>query len=151
VARIAEYFQQVGVKIGNNVFAGLDRANPAHLHKADLLNNLYLGLFKDMMEWVEGFLKKHKRQQALNDLWKEIVPHPGLSVPKMTYREVTQWQGKEVCNLGRCILAMLASALRNPDSSQYHDFKSALKCVTPLVDFFHMAQYRTHTPDTCLG
>jgi len=27
-AGIAEYFQQLGVKIGNNVFTGLDRASP---------------------------------------------------------------------------------------------------------------------------
>jgi len=51
-------------------------------------------------------------------------------------------------NLGRCISAVLASTLRNPDSSQYHHFKSALKCVSALVDFSLMAQYRSHTPDT---
>jgi len=54
VAGIAEYYQEVGVKIGNNVFAGLDGVNPADLHKPDLLHNIYLGLFKHMMEWVEG-------------------------------------------------------------------------------------------------
>jgi len=51
-------------------------------------------------------------------------------------------------NLGRCISAVLASALRNPDSAQYHDFKSALKCVSALVDFSLMTQYRSHTLDT---
>jgi len=59
-AGIAEYFLRLGVKIGNNVFIGLDRVSPADLHKLDLLHNIYLGLFKHMMEWVEGFLKKHK-------------------------------------------------------------------------------------------
>jgi len=51
-------------------------------------------------------------------------------------------------NLGRCISAVLASALRNLASSQYNDFKSALKCISALVDFSLMAQYRSHTPDT---
>jgi len=51
-------------------------------------------------------------------------------------------------NLGRCISAVLASALRNPESSQYQDFKSPLKCVSALVDFTLMAQYRSHTRDT---
>ena len=51
-------------------------------------------------------------------------------------------------NLSRCISAVLASALQNPDSSQYHDFQIALKCVSALVDFSLMAQYRSHTPDT---
>ena len=36
----------------------------------------------------------------------------------------------------------------NPDSSQHYDFQIALKCVSALVDFSLMAQYRSHTPDT---
>jgi len=88
-----------------------------------------------MIEWMKGFLKKHKEQQAFDDAWKEIPPYPGFSVRKKAYCEMTQWQGKEMRNLGRCISAILASALLNLHSSQYHDFKSALKCVSGLVDF----------------
>jgi len=51
-------------------------------------------------------------------------------------------------NLSRGISPIWASALRNPDSSQYPDFKRDLKCVSALVDFTLMAQYRSHTPDT---
>ena len=86
-----EYFRQVGVKIRRNVFTGLHRVNLSDLHKPHLLHNIYLGLFKHMMQWVEGFLKKHKRQQAFDDAWKEIPPYPGFGVPKKAYREVTQW------------------------------------------------------------
>ena len=136
------------MKIGNNVFTGLNRITPADLHKLDLLHNIYLGLFKHMMEWVEGFLKKHKWQQAFDDAWKEIPPYPGFSLPKKTYREITQWQKKEMCNLGHCISAVLASALRNPDSSCHHDSKIALECVSALVDISLMTQYHSHTPDT---
>ena len=50
-------------------------------------------------------------------------------------------------NLGRCVSAVLASALRNPDGSQQHDFGRALKYVGALVDFSLMSQYRSHTPD----
>ena len=147
-AGLAEYFQKLAVKIGRNVFTELYRVNRANIHKLDPLQNIYLCLFKHMMEWVEGFLKKHKWQQAFDDAWKEIPPHPGFSVPKKAYRKVTQWQGKEMRNLGQCISAVLASALRNPDSSQHQDFNIALKCVGALVDFSLMTQYRSHTPDT---
>jgi len=78
------------MKIGNNVCTRFDGVCPADLDKPDLLHNIYLGLFKHIMEWVEGFLKKHKRQQALEDAWKEIPPYPGFSVPKKTDREITQ-------------------------------------------------------------
>jgi len=145
---ITEYFQRFGVKIGNNVFTGLDRVSPADLQKPDLFHSIYLVLFKHMMEWMEGFLKNHKREQAFYDAWKEIPPYPGFSVPKKAYCEITQWQGKEMRNLGCCISALLASALQNPDSSLSQDFKRALKCVSALVDFTLMAQYRSHTPDT---
>ena len=100
------------------------------------------------MEWVEGFLKKHKQQLAFDDAWKEIPPYPRFSVPKMAYRAITQWHGKEMRNLCRCISALLASTLRNPHSSQYQNFKSASKDVSVVVDFTLMAQYRSHTLDT---
>ena len=54
-----------------------------------------------MMELMERFLKKHKRQQAFDDAWKAILPYPGYTVPKKAYRGVTPWQGKEMHNLAR--------------------------------------------------
>jgi len=90
VVSIEGYVQQVGVRIANNVLTGLDRVNPADLHKQDLLRNIYLGVFTHMIEWVEGFLKKHTRPQAFDDAWNEIPAYPGLSIAKKAYREVTQ-------------------------------------------------------------
>jgi len=97
---------------------------------------------------VEGFWKEHKEQQSFNNAWKEIAPYRGLSIPKKAYREITQYQGMAMRNLGRCISGVLASAVRNLDSSQYQDFKSALKCISALVDFSLMAQYHSNRPDT---
>ena len=100
MANVLEYFRQISVKMGCKVFSGLHCVDPADLQKPDLLHNIYLGLFKHMMKWVEGFLKKHKRQQAFDDVWKVLPPYPEFGVPKKAYREVTQWQGKEMRNLG---------------------------------------------------
>ena len=69
-------------------------------------------------------------------------------MPGKAYREVTQWQEKEMRNLGRCLLGVLAVALRQPDNSQIHPFKRALTCVRLLYDFTMMAQYRSHTAET---
>jgi len=85
---------------------------------------------------------------VFDDVRKEIPSYPGFTVPKKAYHEITQWQGKAMRNLCHCILPVLASGLQNPDSSQYHDFKGALKCVSRLVDFTIRARYRSHTPDT---
>jgi len=134
--------------IGQNIFHRLDRVLASDLYKPDMLYNIYLGLFKHMMDWIEGFLKKHGRLQAFDDVWKALPPYPGFLVPKKAYREVTQWQGKEMRNMGRCTLGVLAVALRQPGGAQVIPFKPALGCVRALVDFNMMAQYRSHTSDT---
>jgi len=141
-------FDTLGINMGPGVFHGLYRVSAPDLHMPDLLHTIYLGLFKHMMDWIQGFLKKHGRLQAFDDSWKALPPYPGFFVPKKAYREVTQWQGKEMRNLGRCLLGVLAVALRQPDSTQVIPFKRALGCVRALVDFNMMAQYRSHTDET---
>jgi len=100
------------------------------------------------MDWIQGFLNKHRRLEAFDEVWKALPPYPGFLVPKKAYREVTQWQGKEMRNLGRCVLGVLAVVLRQPGSAQLIPFKSPLGCVRALVDFNMMAQYRSHTVET---
>jgi len=51
-------------------------------------------------------------------------------------------------NLGRCVLGVLAVALRRPGSAQLIPFKRALRWVRALVHFIMMAQYRSHTVET---
>jgi len=87
------------------------RVSTPDLDKPDMLHTVYLGLFKHMMDWIHRFLKKLMRQQAFDNSWKALPPYPGFFVPKKTYREVTQWQGKEMRNLRRCWLVVLAVAL----------------------------------------
>ena len=138
----------VGVRMNRNIFAGIPRMTVPLLFKPDVLHNIYLGLFKHMMQWIEDFLKKHDRQAVFDEVWKSLPPYPGFFVPKEAYREVTQWQGKEMRNLGRCILGVLASALRRPSPAQSGPFRQALLCVCALADFSLMAQYRSHTQET---
>ena len=141
-------FDTLMIKMGPGVFHGLYRVSAPDLHVLDLLHTIYLGLFKHIMDWIQGFLKKHGRLQAFDDAWKPLPPYPGFFVPKKAYREVTQWQGKEMRNLGRCLLGVLAVALRQPDSTPVIPFKRALECIRVLVDFNMMAQYRSHTDET---
>jgi len=134
--------------IGQNIFHRLDRVSASDLYKPNILHTIYLGLFKHMIDWIEASLKKHGRLQAFDEVWKALLPYPGFLVPKKAYKEVTQWQGNAMRNLGRCILGGLAVALRQPGGAQAIPFKRALGCIRALVDFNMMAQYRSHTPDT---
>ena len=63
--------------IGQNIFHRLDRVSASDLYKPDMLHTIYLGLFKHMMDSMEGFLKKHGPLQAFDDVWKALP----LTVP----------------------------------------------------------------------
>jgi len=134
--------------IGQNIFHSLDLVSASDLYQPKMLNTIYFGLFKHMIDWIEGFLKKHGRLQAFDDVWKVLPPYPGFLVTKKGYREVTQWQGKEMWNQRRCILGVLALALRQPGGEHVIPFKRALGCIRALVNFNMMAQYRSHMSDT---
>jgi len=100
------------------------------------------------MDWIQGFLKKDGRLEAFDEVWKALPPYPGSLVPKKGYREVTQWQGKAIRNLERCVLGVLAVALRQPSSAQLIPFNRALGFVRALVDFNMITQYQSHTAET---
>jgi len=54
------------------MFHGLHRVSAPGLHKRDLLHTVYLGLFKQMMDWIEGLFKKHAQLQAFDQIWKVL-------------------------------------------------------------------------------
>jgi hypothetical protein len=146
--RYADFLTDRDLKGVHNPFSGLPRVNPADLHKPDLLHNIYLGLLKHIMEWLESFLKAHHRMDDFDKAWGTLAPYPGFTVPKKSYREVTQWQGKEMRNLGRILLPVLAVALLRPKRSECDKFRRAILCIKAFVDFHLMAQYRSHTRET---
>ena len=72
----------LGINMGPGIFHGLHRVSAPDLHMPGLLHTIYLGLFKHMMDWIHGFLKKHARLQAFDDAWKTLPPYPGFFIPK---------------------------------------------------------------------
>jgi len=52
--------ESLGVRLVQNDFYGLNWVSPSDLHKPDMLHTVYLGLFKHLMHWIQGFLKKHR-------------------------------------------------------------------------------------------
>jgi len=54
--------------ISKSIFHRLDPVSASDLYKPDMLHIIYLGIFKHMMDWMEGFLKKHGQQHAFDNL-----------------------------------------------------------------------------------
>jgi hypothetical protein len=146
--KLVEKLAQKGVKSLINAFWILPRVDPSQLPKPDLLHTVYLGILKHLMEWVQDFLKKHDRLDSFDEAWSSMGAYPGFTVPKKAYRQVSQWQGKEMRNLGRIVLPAFTTALRAPTDAQRQPFRNATRCVAALIDFHLLAQYKTHTETT---
>ena len=126
-------------------FMDLKLFKAADQHMLDLPHTIYLELFKHMIDWIQRFLKNGSGEQAFDNAWKALRPYKGFIVPEKACRTVTQYQGKEMRNLGWCLLGVLAIALRQRDSRQVQHFKGAFTCVRSPLNFRIMAQYRSHT------
>lgn len=82
------WLQQKGMKALTNSFWQLPMVLPEAIWKPDLLYNIFLGLLKYLMEWIQGFLDKHNRFNDFDRVQKSIPPYPGITIPKKPYRKV---------------------------------------------------------------
>src|SRR5205807_6194267 len=111
-------------------------------------HNVYLVLLKKLLEWITTFLKQHDHLDHFDSIWRSMPPYSGFALPQKAFREVSQWQGKEMWMFGRIIHPAMAIVLREPSPFQRGLFNRALECVRNLVDFHLMAQYRSHIAET---
>src|SRR5258706_2335323 len=141
-----------GVKNISNALWQVSEINPPSLVRADMLHTIHLGIMKHLMEWLQDFLKLHGQLNVFDQIWMQLPPYPGFTQPKKSYRSVTQWQGKEMRNLGRAILGAFTAALcqtadvPKTTAKQKLHFCEAILCIRYLTDFSLIAQYRQHTP-----
>ncbi|KAF8416010.1 hypothetical protein BGX38DRAFT_1109835, partial [Terfezia claveryi] len=104
----------------------------------DILHNIHLGVLKNLMEWIQGFLGKHKRLAVFDDIWSTLPGYPGFTPPRKQYRQITMWSGTEMRGKDTSRLGPAAQA----------DVKIAIRAVRALSDFCLIAQYRSHTAET---
>ena len=64
------------------------------------------------MDWLLPFLEDMGRLEAFDNIWKNVPPYTSFTHPTKAYRQVTQWNGKEMRSLGHIILVVFAASLR---------------------------------------
>ncbi|KAF8430740.1 hypothetical protein BGX38DRAFT_1083510, partial [Terfezia claveryi] len=142
------------VKPIQNALWTLPIVRPPSIVRADILHNIHLGVLKNLMEWIQGFLEKHKRLAVFDEIWSRLPPYPGFTPPRKQYRQITMWSGTEMRGVGRVILGCFTAAMhREKDTSRLGpaaqaDVKIAIRAVRALSDFCLIAQYRSHTGET---
>ena len=71
------------------------------------------------MKRIIRFLKKYKRLQTFEAIWKSLAVDATYSAPNKVYRQIiSQWTGKEIRNVVKAILPCFAISLRRPSAVQ---------------------------------
>jgi hypothetical protein len=146
---IEQWFSLQRLRIVDNLLWRLPHVSPITLWKPDLLHTMDLGMIKHALEWMFNMLDEHGK--GLPDLydvtWMSVSPHPSIFVPKKKYRSVKQWSGKEYRNAASIMLSVLEATI-DPypaDVEQQEIFDRSLDCLCALLNFYLMAQYKSHS------
>lgn len=106
-------------------------------------------MVKHALDWMFNMLDELSKELGnLYDVsWMAVTPHPSIFVPKKKYRSVKQWSGKEYRNAASIMLAVLEATLETfvTTAEQQEIIDSSLDCICGLLDFYLMAQYKSHS------
>lgn len=139
---LKEWFNLNRARMQPNVLSEFPHAYGPEIHAPDLLHNLYLGLFKHICGWLDDFLKLYKRQEIFDDVWMNIRPYPGFRHMNKPYRQISQWTGMDLLNLGRVIVPALAAALDDCTPAEKPYFNMAIACLSSMIGFSMMVGMR---------
>jgi len=143
-----QYLKDQAVGTSKGGFSNMKCISPTTIIILDIVDTIYFGMLKHLMDWATSFLKQHSRIHKFNQLWTMMPPYPGFAQFHKPYSQVTQRSGKEMETHERVIVPVSAATHFNPAVSQSIPFTEALLCVNILVDFHLMAQYKYHTEAT---
>lgn len=125
-----------------NVLSDYPFVEAHELHAPDLLHNLYLGLFKHVCDWMDDFLAYHNLQAVFDDVWMNIRPYPNFRHMNKPYRQISQWTGMDLLNLGRVIVPAFAATLEGCTAEKKPYFYQAIACISSLIGFSMMVGMR---------
>jgi len=65
-----------------------------------------------------------------------------------SYREVSHWNGKEMKEMSRYLLAVVTQSLQGGSSAQCPIFNCAIECTRALLELYMYARYKSHNDET---
>jgi len=143
-----QYLEDQEVGTAEGIFWNTECISATAITILDSLHPAYLGILKQLMDWVTSFLEQHSRIDSFNQLWVVMPTYHGFAPLNKPYSQVMQWSGKEIKALRHIIVPIFVATLLNPSASQRIPSIQALLYVCNFMYFHLMARYQYHTEAT---
>jgi len=118
------------------------------LPKPDLLHTMQIGMLDYLRKLIFHFMKRHGRLDKYNAIWLSVPPYHNLTPKNMSYKAVSQWNGKEMKKMSGYLLGVGTQSQRGRSPAQRHISNDAIECTRALLEFYMFAQYKSHNDAT---
>jgi hypothetical protein len=89
-------------------------------------------------------MKTHKRLDKYNAIWLSVPAYHDFTPQPKLYEEVSQWNGKEMKEMSRYLLGVVAQSLQGGSPAERPIFNCAIECTQALLEFYMYARYKSH-------
>jgi hypothetical protein len=72
---------------------------------------MQMSMLDHLQKWIFHFIKTHKRLDKYNAIWLSVSAYHNLSPNNKSYKEVSQWNGKEMKDMSRYLLGVVIQSL----------------------------------------
>jgi hypothetical protein len=93
---------------------------------------MQIGMLDHLQKLIFQFMKTHERLDKYNAIWLSVSPYHDLTLKNMSYEEVSQWNGKEIKEMSRCLLGVVTQSLRGGSLTQHPISNRAIECTRAL-------------------
>jgi len=120
----------------------------SNLPKPHLLHTMQIGMLDHLQKWIFHFMKRHERLDKYNAMWLSVPAYHNLTPKNKSYEEVSQWNGKEMKEMSRYLLAVVTQCLSGGSPAQRSIFNHAIVCARGLLEFYIYGRYQSHDDAT---
>jgi hypothetical protein len=118
------------------------------LPKPDLLNTMGIGMLDHLEQWILEFMKTHERLDMYNAIWLSVPAYHDLTSKYMSHEEVSRWNGKEMKEMSRYLLAVVTQSRQGGNPAQRPIFTRAIQCIRTLIELYMYARYTSYEDAT---
>jgi len=135
------------VQQGFNIFRHIP-CIVSDLPKPDLLPTMKIGMLEHLPQWIFHFMKTHERLDKYNAIWLSVPAYDDVTPKNKSYEEVSQWNGKEMKQMGWYLLGVITQSVQDSSPAQRPIFNRAIQCTRALLELYMHARYKSHDDAT---
>jgi len=114
----------------------------------ELLHTMQIGMLDYIQKWIFHSMKRHEGLDKYNAIWLSVLAYHDLTPNNKSYKEVCEWNRKEMKEMSRYLLGVVTQSLQGRNPTQRPIFNRTIECTWALLEFYMYAGYKSQDDAT---